>query len=170
MLKGRVATRIQIQTTNPLLPSLDGVLYTACALTSLLALSTGSTSSPAFHVIPISSISSFTVLGLPAGSQHPQSPTPVSTTLLLDRANSTLARAKTRAAKINKHVDRATQDLFDALDKQFAARWRGKDIIVMERVVVKAPNHRSEDCRVTKDGEGLLDRVRKVVSFTPKFA
>ena len=63
-------------------------------------------------------------------------------------------------------MGREAQDIFDALDKQFSARWNGKDIIVMERVVVRAPGYRGEDCRVvTKDGEGLLGRVKKVVSL-----
>ena len=62
-------------------------------------------------------------------------------------------------------VGRETQDVFDALDKQFGARWNGKDICVMERVLVRGPGYKGDDCMIiTKDGEGLLARVKKVVS------
>ena len=89
----------------------------------------------------------------------------MNTAALLARANTALARVKERAAKINAGVGREIQDVFDALDKQFGARWNGKDIIVMERVVVKGPYYKGDDCKViTKDGEGLLSRVKKVVS------
>ena len=83
----------------------------------------------------------------------------------MSRANAAVVAARERAAKVNWGVEKPTQDLFDALDKQFTARWKAKDIIVMERVVVRSPGYRSEDCKViTKDGEGTLGRVRKVVS------
>ncbi len=57
------------------------------------------------------------------------------------------------------------QDIFDALDRQFSAKWQGKDMLVMEQVVVKGPGYRAEDCRAPgSQGAGLLGRVKKVVS------
>ncbi|KAG8532631.1 uncharacterized protein KY384_002508 [Bacidia gigantensis] len=163
-LRASIGARVQVHTTNPHSSVLEGILYTACPQTSLLAVATGPASSPAYHIVPISSVNSFIIVAVSAGSQHLLSPGSVNTAAFTNRANVALGRAKERAAKINKSVEKVVQDLFDALDKQFSARWRGKDIIVMERVVVKAPGYKSEDCKViTKDGEGLLDRVRKVV-------
>ena len=118
-------------------------------------------------MVPIASISSFTIVTLPSGPSHLLALSPINTSALFARADLALVRAKEGAAKINRNVDKATQDLFGAFDKQFSARWQGKDIVVMERVVVKAPGYRSEDCKViTKDGEGLLNRVKKVVSHS----
>lgn len=143
---------------------------------ALLAISTGPPSSLTHHIIPFSALSCLAVLSLPGPSTTSQSSGPLDTTALLDRANTAVAAAKEKAAKVNKAVGRETQEIFDALDKQFSARWKEKDIIVMERVVLRGPGYRVEDCKViTKDGEGLLGRVKKVVgqrllaSFTPSF-
>ena len=43
-------------------------------------------------------------------------------------------------------------------------RWDGKDIVVMDQVVVKGPGYRSEDCRAGKEAGSALARVKKVVS------
>ena len=134
---------------------------------ALLAISTGPPSSPTHHVLPFSALSSLAVLSLPSTSLTSQSIGPLDTTALVDRASTAVATAKEKAAKINKAVGREIQEIFDALDKQFSARWKDKDIIVMERVVLRGPGYRVEDCKViTKDGEGLLGRVKKVVSQT----
>lgn len=145
---------------------IEGTIYTVCPQTSLVVVLTGSPPST-FHVLSIASLSSFTLLSLPKTPQPGQSSlTPINIRTLSDRANNILLREKEKAAKLNQGVDKTTQDLFDGLDKQFSARWKGRDIIVMERVVVKGPGYRNEDCKViTKDGEGLLSRVKKVVSL-----
>lgn len=132
---------------------------------ALLAISTGPPSSPTHHILPFSALSSLAVLSLPSTSATSRNIGPLDTTALLDRANTAVATAKEKAAKVNKGVGREIQEIFDALDKQFSARWKEKDIIVMERVVLRGPGYRVEDCKViTKDGEGLLGRVKKVVS------
>lgn len=46
-------------------------------------------------------------------------------------------------------------------------RWDGKDIVVMDQVVVKGPGYRSEDCRAGKEAASALTRVKKVVSQVP---
>lgn len=43
-------------------------------------------------------------------------------------------------------------------------RWDGKDIVVLDQVVVKGPGYRSEDCRAGKEAGSALARVKKVVS------
>ena len=43
-------------------------------------------------------------------------------------------------------------------------RWEGKDIVVMDHVVVKGPGYRSEDCKAGKEAASALGRVKKVVS------
>lgn len=42
-------------------------------------------------------------------------------------------------------------------------RWDGKDIVVMDQVVVKGPGYRSEDCRAGKEAGSALARVKKVL-------
>lgn len=49
-------------------------------------------------------------------------------------------------------------------------RWDGKDIVVMDQVVVKGPGYRSEDCRAGKEAGSALTRVKKVVSSTSRLA
>ena len=49
-------------------------------------------------------------------------------------------------------------------------RWDGKDIVVMDQVVVKGPGYRSEDCRAGKEAGSALTRVKKVVSNTSRLA
>ncbi len=43
-------------------------------------------------------------------------------------------------------------------------KWDGKDIVVMDQVVVKGPGYRSEDCKAGKEAGSALARVKKVVS------
>ena len=137
---------------------------------ALLAISTGPPLSPTHHILPFSALSSLAVLSLPSTSATSQSIGPLDTAALLNRANTAVATAKEKAAKVNKGVGREIQEIFDALDKQFSARWKEKDIIVMERVVLRGPGYRVEDCKViTKDGEGLLGRVKKVVRRAAEF-
>ncbi|KAL9101662.1 MAG: hypothetical protein Q9163_003101 [Psora crenata] len=162
-LSASVGARVRIQTTNNI--ALEGILLAACSITSLLALSMDTRTQTTHHVVPISSLSSFTIISLPTPATQSRAPFgPVNTSALQSRANAALAKAKERATKVNRGVGREAQDVFDALDKQFSARWKAKDIIVMERVVVRGPGYRAEDCKViTKDGEGLLGRVKKVL-------
>lgn len=43
-------------------------------------------------------------------------------------------------------------------------KWDGRDIVVMDQVIVKGPGYRSEDCRAGKEAGSALARVKKVVS------
>ena len=156
---------IVLQTIPPHAQTLEGQLYIACSRTNLVVIATGSGPALVYHVLPISTLASFTILSLPSDAQQTFAPSAVNTSAILTRANTAVTKARDKATKINKNVERATQEIFDALDKQFTARWKDQDIVVMERVVVRSPGYRGEDCKViTTDGEGLLGRVRKVVS------
>lgn len=160
--------RIRLQTNVP--PrTLEGTLYTICPQTSVIAISTSSTT---HHIIPISSLTSFTILALvaPSSSQGPNTTTttlaPLKTSALLARANAALERAKEKASRTNKDVSKEAQEIFDALYRQFpGTRWAGKDMVVLDSVLIKGPGYRSEDCKAAKGGEGALGRVKKVVSF-----
>ena len=44
-------------------------------------------------------------------------------------------------------------------------KWDGRDIVVMDQVIVKGPGYRSEDCRAGKEAGSALARVKKVVSI-----
>ncbi len=82
------------------------------------------------------------------------------------RANAALAKAKDKAAKRNPSVGKEAQEIFDAIGRQLPVRWEGKDIVVLDQVVVKGPGYRGEDCTAGKNaGQGTLARVRKVVSL-----
>lgn len=81
------------------------------------------------------------------------------------RANAALAKAKEKAAKRNVNVGKEVQEIFDAIGRQLPVRWEGKDIVVMDQVVVKGPGYKGEDCVAGKNAaQGTLARVRKVVS------
>ncbi|MDI1489864.1 MAG: hypothetical protein OHK93_001063 [Ramalina farinacea] len=171
LLNVSIGARVRVQTAPPSPKTLEGNVFTICPQMALLAISTGPPSSPTHHILPFSALSSLAVLSLPSTSATSRNIGPLDTTALLDRANTAVATAKEKAAKVNKGVGREIQEIFDALDKQFSARWKEKDIIVMERVVLRGPGYRVEDCKViTKDGEGLLGRVKKVLENERKRA
>ena len=159
--------RIRLQTNVP--PrTLEGTLFTICPQTSVIAISTSATT---HHIIPISSLTSFTILALvsPSSSQGPNTATtlaPLKTSALLARATASLERAKEKASRTNKDVSKEAQEIFDALYRQFpGTRWAGKDMVVLDSVLIKGPGYRSEDCKAGKGGEGAVGRVKKVVSL-----
>lgn len=81
------------------------------------------------------------------------------------RANAAVAKAKEKAAKRNLSVGKEAQEIFDAIGRQLPVRWEGKDVVVMDQVIVKGPGYRGDDCVAGKNvGQGTLARVRKVVS------
>ena len=156
------STRIRIQTTTPHLQTLEGTLFTICPLTSLLAIST--TSPQSHHIIPLSTLTSFTILSPPPTDQVTSVP-PLKTSALLARANTALNLAKEKASRVNKEVGKEAQEIFDALYKQFpGTRWAEKNIVVLDVVLIQGPGYKGEDVKANKDGERALKQVRKVVS------
>ena len=84
---------------------------------------------------------------------------------MLARADEAVRKEKEKAARVNKTVPKEAQELFEGIGRQLPTRWEGKDIVVMESVVVRGPGWRSEDCRAGKDvSQATLTRVKKVVS------
>ena len=136
-----------------------------CPLTSVIALST-TASKPVYHVVPFSSLNNFTILSPPTTTPPAPLP-PLKTAAFEARANAALARAKAKAARINKDVSKEGQEIFDALYKQFpGTRWAGKDMVVLDTVLIKGPGYRVEDCAANgKEGAGALGRVKKIVSL-----
>lgn len=155
-----------IRLTTTLTPptTIEGTLFTACPLTNLLALSPTSPSTTT-HILPLSSIHSFTLLAPPPTHQHQHQPlAPLPTNALLTRAQNAVTKLQQEAKKRNKNVSKEAQEIFDALSRTMPARWEGKDIVVLDAVVVGAP-YRGEDCKGVGGAQaGMVGRVRKVVS------
>ncbi|KAL8985687.1 MAG: hypothetical protein Q9177_004369 [Variospora cf. flavescens] len=171
-LSGTLGARIRLLTTLPSQPTIEGTLFTACPITNLVAVATTTSPNtpPTHHILPISSIQTFTLLSAPSSSNDFSSPpntTPplsnVPIAALLARADAAVARLKEAASRKNKNVGKEAQDLFDGISRTLPTRWDGNNIVVMDSVVVSSP-YRGEDC---KAGSGVapntLSRVRKVV-------
>ncbi|KAL8941691.1 MAG: hypothetical protein Q9216_002104 [Gyalolechia sp. 2 TL-2023] len=174
-LSGVIGARIRLQTSLPSQATMEGTLFTACPITSLVAITTttASNTSSTHHILPISSIHSFTILSAPPASNGFTSPpntapplSNVPTAALLARADAAVARLKEAASRKNKNVGKEAQDLFDGISRTLPTRWDGNSIVVMDSVVVSAP-YRGEDCRAGNDVPATtLSRVRKVVSLS----
>ncbi|KAL8930776.1 MAG: hypothetical protein Q9208_000317 [Pyrenodesmia sp. 3 TL-2023] len=171
-LSGAIGARIRLQTTLPAQPTMEGTLFTACPITNLVAIATASSPNvpQTHHILPISSIQTFTLISAPPASNgfaFPPNTTPalsnIPTAALLARADAAVARLKEAASRKNKNVGKEAQDLFDGISRTLPTRWDGNSIVVMDSVVISAP-YRGEDCRA---GNGVpattLSRVRKVV-------
>ncbi|KAL9038151.1 MAG: hypothetical protein Q9214_005401 [Letrouitia sp. 1 TL-2023] len=174
-LSGAIGARIRLQTTLPAQPTLEGILFTACPLTNLIAISVSTTASnpPTHHIIPVSSIQSFTLLPTSPGSNGFSSAlgntsqlNTLPTASLLARADAAVARLKEAASRKNKSVGREAQELFDGLGRTLPTRWDGTSIVVMDEVLISAP-YRGEDCKAKAGVQAhTLNRVRKVVSLS----
>ena len=150
-------------------PQLEGVIILIDPILNILAFATRPPQTTQ-HLLALSSLKDFELLPnstfpLPP-LPPPGPPPPLDTKALMARANDELAKAKEKAAKRNPSVSKEAQEIFDAIGRQFSTRWDGRDIVVMDHVVVKGPGYRGEDCRAGKDAvQGSLARVKKVVSL-----
>ena len=124
------------------------------------------------HLFALSALKDFellpkTAFPMPA-LPPPVPPAPLDTEALLARANAAVAKMKEQVAKRNPSVTKEAQEIFAAFDRQFPTRWDGKDIVVMDQVIVRGPGYKPEDCRAGKEvGQGVLNRIKKVVSTVP---
>lgn len=169
------SSSIRLQTTFPAQSTLEGTLFTACPLTNLIAISvpTSASNPPTHHIIPISSIQSFTLLPASPGSNGFSSAlgntsqlNTLPTASLLARADAAVARLKEAASRKNRSVGREAQELFDGLGRTLPTRWDGTSIVVMDEVLISAP-YRGEDCKAKAGVQAhTLNRVRKVVSLS----
>ncbi|MCJ1261498.1 hypothetical protein MMC22_001362 [Lobaria immixta] len=169
-LSGVIGARIRLITNIPSQSIIEGNLFTVCPFTSLLAIATPPPN-PVHHVIPISSIQSFTIqstaaLSTPAPFTNATPPiAPLSSASLLDRASATVARLQEGAARKNKSVTKDGQEIFDALSRTLPTRWDGTSIVVMDAVAIASP-YRGEDCKARAGAgqqAGVLPRVKKVL-------
>ncbi|CAF9929445.1 hypothetical protein IMSHALPRED_007914 [Imshaugia aleurites] len=159
-MSGAIGGKVRLQTTIPAHPTLEGTLYTICPLTHLVALFTAPPNTT-HHLVSFPSITAITILSPPPSVPAP--PPHLSTTVLNARAAAALQRAHEKASKVNRNVSKEAQEIFDAISRMLPTRWDGKDIVVMDQVVVKGPGYRSEDCRAGKEAASALTRVKKVL-------
>lgn len=150
-------------------PHLEGTIILIDPTLNVLAFATRPPKTT-HHILALSSLKDFELLpnnAFPLPSLPPSgSPPALDTEALLARANAAVLKAKEKAAKRNPSVGKEAQEIFDAIGRQLPTRWEGRDIVVMDQVIVKGPGYRGEDCRTGKDvTQGTLARVRKVVSY-----
>ncbi|KAJ5662059.1 uncharacterized protein N7477_009675 [Penicillium maclennaniae] len=178
-LSGAIGARVRITTAAPATATIEGMLFTACPITNLVAINTSPSplsgdakqaQSGDYHVIPISRIQNFQLLALPsASSESPHSPMlcPPSR-LSMPREVKAVGEALDREARRGKGVTSEAQDIFDAFSRTMPAHWHGQNIVVAETVTI-APPYRVDDCRPLVEGDtAALDRVRKVLAMERK--
>ena len=138
-------------------------------MTNLVAIAVPATSAPVHHILPISSIVSFSLISAaptanPASLDNVPPLNPLDTAALLKRADAAVARLKEAAARKNKSVSKEAQDIFDGISRTLPTRWDGTNMVVNDGVVISAP-YRAEDCRAGAGQQAvMLGRVKKVVS------
>lgn len=160
--------RVRLQTTIAGAESLQGVILNVSPSLNIIAIVTAPPPST-HHILALSALKDFELLPPSAFSMPvmaaPERPPPLDMDAAMARANAALAKAKEKAAKRNLSVGKEVQEIFDAIGKTLPVRWDGKDIVVMDQVVVKGPGYKGDDCVAGKNaGQGALPRVRKVVS------
>ena len=171
---------VRITTAAPATSTIEGMLFTACPITNLVAINTspsplsGDTKqaqSGDYHVIPISRIQNFQLLALPSNSSESPSFTDalppiqaLDARALKQREAKAVGEALDREARRGKGVTREAQDIFDAFSRTMPAHWHGQKIVVADAVTISPP-YRVDDCRPLVEGDtAALARVRKVVS------
>lgn len=171
---------VRITTAAPATSTIEGMLFTACPMTNLVAINTSPSplsgdakqaQSGDYHIIPISRIQNFQLLALPSNSSESPSFTDALPSIqaldaraLKQREAKAIGEALDREARRGKGVTREAQDIFDAFSRTMPAHWHGQNIVVADAVTI-APPYRVDDCRPLVEGDtAALARVRKVVS------
>ncbi len=77
-----------------------------------------------------------------------------------------LRRMDREITRVGKGVSPAAQALFDTLDKTYALRWQGADMVNQELGFVIKPPYTSES--VSARDPNALDRIKKVVDTINK--
>lgn len=172
---------VRITTAAPTASTYEGMLFTACPITNLVAINTSPSplsgdakqaQSGDYHVVPVSRIQSFQLLALPSNASESPSFTDalppiqaLDNRVLKQREAKAIGEALDREARRGKGVTREAQDIFDAFSRTMPARWDGQNIVVADAVAIASP-YRVDDCRPLVEGDtAALARVRKVVSF-----
>ncbi|CAI7661502.1 hypothetical protein N7533_005349 [Penicillium manginii] len=184
-LSGAIGARVRITTASPTPSTFEGVLFTACPITNLVAINTNPSPSPTdpkqaqngdYHVIPVSRIQSFQLLTL-ISSNSSESPSftdaqppiqPLDPRALKSREAKAIGDAMDREARRGKGVTREAQEIFDAFSRTMPARWDSSNIVVADAVTIATP-YRVDDCRPLVEGDtAALARVRKVLEMERK--
>lgn len=87
---------------------------------------------------------------------------PLNMDRLLHRERQAIRQWEEAMARIGEGVTAEAQAIFDALSKTLPCRWRQKEMLVMDEVVIRPP-YTEADCQ-SKDQRSLA-HVQKVVSF-----
>ncbi|PNS17531.1 hypothetical protein CAC42_8074 [Sphaceloma murrayae] len=175
-LSNAIGARVKITTSASPSQTLEGTLYTACPTFNVVAINTApappnssssATAEPGdYHVIPISKIQSVHVVSLAENKDGFATALPpigkVDVAKLKEREQQRIKKLKDEQAKQGKGVTPEAQALFNALDRMYAARWHGTDIIVDESVIITAP-YTVDTCKAPKEKQGALAHIRKVV-------
>ncbi|OJJ30419.1 hypothetical protein ASPWEDRAFT_45997 [Aspergillus wentii DTO 134E9] len=185
-LSGAIGARVRISTAPPAVTTLEGVLFTACPITNLVAINTAASSPAAdtkqgpagdYHVVPVSRIQSFQIVSLAPsanGSDGPSFTDAVPALHALDiralkhREATAIGKVHEGEARRGKGVTRDAQDIFDAFSRTMPARWDGSNVVVADAVTI-APPYRVDDCRPLVAGDtAALARIRKVLEMERK--
>lgn len=183
-LPSAIGARIKLTTTTS--HSHEGTLYTYCPVLKLIALNTSpappnptsnplSTNPANYALFPVSQITSLNVLSLPdekrvngTGVQgerweslEPQIKK-VDIAKLKAREEDKVRKMIAAEAKRGRGVSPEAQGLFNALDRMYATRWHGTEIIVADAVIIAAP-YTAEACKAPKEKAQVLAQIRKVV-------
>lgn len=173
MLSRHFPHRVRLHTAIAGAETLQGVILNISPSLNIIAIVTAPPPST-HHILALSALRDFELLppnafSVPA-TAAPERPPPLDMDAAMARANAALAKAKEKAAKRNVNVGKEVQEIFDAIGKQLPIRWDGKDIVVMDQVIIKGPGYKGDDCVAGKNaGQGALARVRKVVSLDISF-
>ncbi|KAK7895157.1 hypothetical protein LTR67_005897 [Exophiala xenobiotica] len=178
-LQQAIGSKIRVTTTAPNQASVEGIVYTADPLTSLLVLNTSpapptnvnsaSLVAPAgaYRLIPISQISSFQLLSLPP--QPTENPNSVLNAIDVNAVQARLAKniSLQHAAQARlgpKGTTPTDQALFDALSRTHPARWVGNNMLISDTYLIEKP-YNAANVRLGEGRHGDLERMRKVVDM-----
>ncbi|KPI39375.1 uncharacterized protein AB675_5220 [Cyphellophora attinorum] len=146
----------RVTVTTSAIPRIEGTIYTADPMTSLLILETSSSPNTAitpqsltappgnYRLIPISQITSFTILSSgPANTSSSQIPTPapqIDTAAATARLNTAIANAQAALSRQGpRGTSRRDQALFDALARTHPARWEGNSMVISDSFLIEKP-------------------------------
>lgn len=179
ILSNAIGARIKITTASDPAQTYEGTLFTACPIFNVVAINTAPAppnpaSNPAnapgdYHIIPISRIQNVQVISLSSQASAKDGwanvlPAigKVDTGKLKEREKQRILKLKQEESKRGKGVTPEAQALFNAMDRMYAARWHGTDIIVDDAVIISSP-YTAESCKAPKGKEQSLAHIRRVV-------
>jgi hypothetical protein len=105
-------------------------------------------------------------LGAIVSEAHAEQLPSVPRELVEKREAEGLRRMEREITRVGKGVSQTAQALFDTLDKTYALRWQGADMVNQELGFVIKPPYTSES--VTARDPNALDRIKKVVDTINK--